>query len=254
MNAAALLALTAVALNGPALLLSLYIDKHGIPAGWGDQTTPRKRGTLARRLPLIGLNLSLLYGAAIPALWAFGGLFPMQAPPLWLGLLQLLLLVLADDLWFYFAHRLLHVHKELYRRIHKLHHEAFAPVPIEYIYAHPLEWMAGALGPVIVIGAILAVAGEMSAFVLVGWQAWRTLHELDIHSGLRSPLTRALPLWAGMKHHDLHHAKPTKGNYASSLTLWDRVFGTLILDGAAAPRAARSAPSAPAAPADEPAA
>lgn len=242
MSPAALLALAGLALNGPALLLSLYFDKHGIPARWADQTTPRKRGTLGRRLPLIAFNLSVLYGGALAALWAFGDLFPLRAPTLAEALLGFPLLVLADDLWFYLLHRTLHLNKELYRRIHKLHHEAFAPVPIEYIYAHPLEWMGGAIGPAIVIIALMLIFGELSAYLLVGWQAWRTLHELDIHSGLRSPLTARLPLWAGMKHHDLHHAKPTKGNYASSFTLWDQVFRTRIEEPAPRPPAARPTP------------
>ena len=235
MNVAALLAITALTLNLPALLVSLHFDRAGLPPGWDDQTTPRKRGTLKARLPLIATNLAVLYGSAIPGLWLVQDRFPLRLPTLGEGLAQFVALVLADDLWFYFVHRKLHVDKELYRRVHKIHHEAFAPVPIEYIYVHPLEWMAGALGPVLVVLGVLVARGEMSGLLLVGWQAWRTLHELDIHSGLRSPVTRALPLWAGMKHHDLHHAKPTRGNYASSLTIWDRVFATRI-DDAAQPR------------------
>jgi len=228
MNASVLLGVTALALNLPALAISLYFDRAGLPRAWDDQTTPRKRGALGARLPLIATNLAILYGSAIPGLWLVADRFPLRAPSLAEGLAQFVALVLADDLWFYFVHRKLHVDKELYRRIHKIHHEAFAPVPIEYIYVHPIEWMSGALGPVLVVLAVLLLRGEMSGYLLVGWQAWRTLHELDIHSGLRSPLTRWIPLWAGMKHHDLHHAKPTRGNYASSLTLWDRVFGTRI--------------------------
>jgi sterol desaturase/sphingolipid hydroxylase (fatty acid hydroxylase superfamily) len=236
MNVAGLMGLSALLIHVPTLLVSLYLDKAGLPAGLGDQTTSRKRGTLAARLPRIGLNLLALYGLALPALSAVDVLFPMAAPPLWIGVLQFVLLVLADDLWFYFAHRFMHENKEVYRRVHKIHHEAFAPVPIEYIYVHPVELMMGTLGPVIVIAATLLVAGEMSAYVLVGWQAWRTLHEIDIHSGLRSPFTAGLPLWAGMKHHDLHHARPTLGNYASSLTLWDRLLGTAIDQGGASQR------------------
>jgi sterol desaturase/sphingolipid hydroxylase (fatty acid hydroxylase superfamily) len=231
-NVAVLLAVTALALNVPALLVSLYFDRVGLPRSWDDQTTPRKRGVLRSRLPLIATNLAILYASAIPGLWLVRSRFPLRIPSLAEALVQFVLLVLADDLWFYFVHRKLHVDKELYRRVHKVHHEAFAPVPIEYIYVHPVEWMAGALGPVIVVVALLVLRGEMSGYLLVGWQAWRTLHELDIHSGLRSPLTRCIPFWAGMKHHDLHHAKPTRGNYASSLTLWDRAFGTMIDDRA----------------------
>ena len=68
----------------------------------------------------------------------------------------------------------------------------------------------------------------MSAWTLWVWGAWRIIHELDIHSGISARLGRFLPLFAGTEHHDMHHARPTMGNYASSLTLWDRVFGTEI--------------------------
>jgi sterol desaturase/sphingolipid hydroxylase (fatty acid hydroxylase superfamily) len=93
---------------------------------------------------------------------------------------------------------------------------------------HPIEWMSGAFGPVLVVLAIPAAQGEMSCYLLVGWQAWRTLHEIDIHSGLRSPLTRWVPLWGGMKHHDLRHAKPTRFNYSILLALLDCVFGATM--------------------------
>lgn len=232
MNAATLLALCTLALLVPGLIISLYIDKHGLPAAWDNQTTPRKRGTLGPRLPLIGFNLAMVYGSAIPALYFYRGLFPLSVPPWWMVIFQVIILMLVDDAWFYLIHRHLHTNKTLYKRIHKLHHEAFAPVPIEYIYAHPLEWSSGALGPVFAITGILLWQGEMSAYVLIGWQSWRVLHELDIHSGLRSPLTARIPLWASMKHHDLHHARPTQGNYASSFTIWDKVFGTCIAEKA----------------------
>lgn len=230
MNVVSLLAISAGLLNLGGLLVSLRFDKHGLPAGWDHQTTPRKRGVLGKRLPWIALNLTILYGTSLPGLYLVRDLFPMEAPGLLEWIVQMSVLVLFDDLWFYFSHRTLHVHKELYRRVHKRHHEAFAPVPIEYIYVSPAEWMIGAIGPALIVAVILLVQGQMSAWTFVGWQAWRTLHELDIHSGLRAPITRFLPLFAGMRHHDMHHAKPTKGNYASSLTLWDRVFGTLITE------------------------
>lgn len=230
MNVAVLLGISALVLNLGGLLVSLWFDRRGLPAGWDDQTTPRKRGMLPKRLPWIALNLALLYGGALPALVWAQDLFPMRAPGALEWLTQTAILVLADDLWFYWSHRTLHVHKGLYRLIHKRHHEAYAPVPIEYIYVHPLEWMLGAVGPALIVLGILLVQGQMSAWTFVGWQIWRTVHELDIHSGIRAPITRYIPLFAGMRHHDLHHAKPTKGNYASSLTLWDRVFRTLIVE------------------------
>lgn len=210
------------------LVISIPLDQNGVPAALDGQTVKRKPGTLRARLPLILFNLGLLCASAAPPLFLFSDLFSLTAPPVWVFVVQFALLVFLDDLWFYGVHRLIHENKTLYRMIHKKHHEAYAPVPIEYLYVHPLEWMAGGIGPAIAILLIIGTAGGMSAWTLWVWGAWRILHELDIHSGIAARLGRVLPLFAATEHHDLHHARPTMGNYASSLTLWDRVFGTEI--------------------------
>lgn len=224
----ALILLQLSATNGLGLVLSLVIERWGLPAGWSIQAAPRKPGTLRRHLPLIGLNyviIMVLSGISF-ALFSDGFHF---AKPGWVeGLLVFGSLVLIDDFGFYWVHRILHRNKELYRRIHKLHHKAYAPVPIEYFYAHPIEWMAGAMLPVFVIAGIILIMGSMNAWLLMAWIAFRQLHELDIHSGTKSPIGDWIPLWGKTLHHDLHHAKPNLGNYASTLDLWDRVFQTRI--------------------------
>lgn len=214
--------------NGVGLLVSLYFDKHGLPPGWNNQASPRKPGSLRPRLPLIALNLGIMIvGTALTLPFISGG-FSLALPTPLQVLAHLGLLFVADDLWFYGLHRLLHQHKGLYKRIHKLHHKAFAPVPIEYIYVHPLEWMSGAMGPILLMALIALVQGQMNAWTFLMWSTLRTLHELDIHSGIRSVLSRALPIVAPMEHHDLHHAKPNLGNYASTFLIWDRLLGTEV--------------------------
>ena len=215
-----------VALNAIGLAISLRLDQIDIPDKINARTVRRKPGTLRKRLPLIGLNLCLLIGLTTPALILAQDVFTLELPTLALGLGHFGLLVFVDDLWFYFFHRVLHENRFLYRKIHKRHHEAYAPVPIEYIYVHPLEWLGGGIGPAIGIGSIIIIFGEMSAYTLWFWGFWRTLHELDIHSGIASQLGRFVPLFADTTHHDIHHARPTQGNYASSLTLWDKMFRT----------------------------
>ena len=69
-------------------------------------------------------------------------------------------------------------------------------------------------------------AGWLVRLSLWGYLLVRNLHELDIHSGIISPLGKLMPIYAPAEHHDLHHSKPTKGNYASTFELWDRVLGT----------------------------
>ena len=133
---------------------------------------------------------------------------------------------MCDDFGFYWAHRAMHQYRWLYRRVHKYHHEAAAPVPIEFIYAHPLDALAGGVGTVLGFAVALLAFGEISAWTLWSGVAARLAHELLIHSGLRSVIGAYVPFFGIAEHHARHHERPTSGNYASTFTLWDRLFRT----------------------------
>ena len=187
-----------------------------------------KKGTYRKRLPLILLNLSLLFLLVFVSLFFAEDFFDMTWQPWWSITIQVLVFVLLDDVYFYFYHRTLHNVPILYSKIHKIHHRAFAPIPMEYIYVHPLEWMLGTIG--IVCGALLIVLvnGQISVHAFWIFSVIRNLHEVDIHSGLRSFFSHKIPLFAATEHHDFHHRKNTKGNYGSMFTFWDQLLGTDI--------------------------
>ena len=137
---------------------------------------------------------------------------------------QLFIILIFDDTFFYFLHRLMHENKYIYKKIHKIHHRANSPIPIDYLYVHPLEWMSGFIGPF--IGILLLGGVSIYAFWL--YLIVRNFHELDIHSGLKSSfLNRSFPFSGTNEHHDLHHAK-RDGNYSSTYTLWDTIFRTKL--------------------------
>jgi len=135
------------------------------------------------------------------------------------------IIFIIDDIFFYFVHRLIHVNKFLYKKIHRIHHEANMPIAIDYIYAHPLEWMVGYIGPF--IGILLY--GGISIYTFWLYLIIRNMHEIFIHSGINSSsfLYKIIPFAADNKHHDLHHEK-YNCNYASTFTFWDRVFKTQL--------------------------
>jgi sterol desaturase/sphingolipid hydroxylase (fatty acid hydroxylase superfamily) len=220
--------LVLLGINLFGLIISVLIERFGLPRGWSLQDTPRKPGMLRRHLPLILANLTVLISGAGLGFKLFGDFFPFVQPSLWETVFVFGGLVLFDDLGFYWVHRLLHTNKDWYRRFHKQHHRAYAPVPIEYIHAHPVEWMSGTTLPVGYIIGMILFTGSMNAWLLLAWVAFRQLHELDIHSGTPSVLGRFIPFYGTVRQHDLHHAKPHAGNYASTLDIWDRVFGTRI--------------------------
>ena len=136
--------------------------------------------------------------------------------------LFLLIILFFDDTFFYFLHRLMHENKYIYNKVHKIHHRANSPIPIDYIYVHPLEWMSGFIGPFI---GILALGGvDIYTFWL--YLFFRNFHELAIHSGIvTSRFSNIVPFYGTNEHHDLHHAK-RNGNYASTFIVWDKVFKT----------------------------
>jgi len=99
---------------------------------------------------------------------------------------------------------------------------------MEYIYAHPLEWMGGAIGSFLGILLIFLYSGEVSAWAFWIFSVIRNLHEVDIHSGIKSKISDRIPLYGSTEHHDMHHLKATKGNYGSMLKFWDLVLGTTV--------------------------
>ena len=183
-----------------------------------------------KRLPLIGFNIAIL---AIVSSIGLYYIFPVffDASLEFNGLvvlLQLLFVLFMDDLFFYFLHRWMHENKTLLKAVHSIHHRATAPLALEYLYVHPFEWMMGYVGPFI---GLLVIG---SFFDLSCWTFWiymliRNLHELDIHSGFKSLFSHWIPFWGESEHHDQHHEK-LNGNYASTFTIWDRVFDTKMKD------------------------
>jgi sterol desaturase/sphingolipid hydroxylase (fatty acid hydroxylase superfamily) len=213
-------------INVFGLIWTAATIQFGLPDNLRIQNRPHHWSTLRERLPLVFLNQGILMALIWMAISQFGDAFSTEIPP-WTALAaQLALIIVVDDAWFYGWHRIMHEHKGLYNRVHRIHHKAYAPLPIEYIYVHPLEWMVGGIGPCLGLALVNVFWGAIPAWTLWLYLLVRNLHELDVHSGIKSPLGLKVPLYAPAEHHDLHHAKPTKGNYASTLTLWDKVFRT----------------------------
>lgn len=178
------------------------------------------------RFPLILFNISILLGVGIVGIFLLQDFIAFELPTVWVFVWQLVLIFLIDDLYFYFYHSALHT-KFLYKHIHKTHHRSTMPIPMEYIFTHPLEWFFGAIGPFIGL-VVIASFSEINIYAFWAMSALRNLHELDIHSGIKSSkITSLIPFYGTTEHHDLHHSK-NRGNYASTFTLWDKVFGTEI--------------------------
>ena len=82
----------------------------------------------------------------------------------------------------------------------------------------------------IVVSAAIAflILGGVSFPTIVLFLIIKVLHELDIHSGIKSSLYRHLPFAGINEYHALHH-KYQDVHFASVFSLWDWVFRTNYL-------------------------
>ena len=179
---------------------------------------------LLNRIPLVTFNVSILILLNIIGLYFFKDTFIKDFNSYPILVLEVFTVLFVDDFFFYFLHRFMHENRFIYRKIHKIHHRANVPMPIEYIYVHPLEWMSGMIGPF--LGMILIGGISFESYLI--YLVIRNMHEIHIHSGIKTSLIhKILPFYGTNEHHDMHHAY-LNGNYASAFSFWDRMFKTVI--------------------------
>ncbi|XP_071103180.1 methylsterol monooxygenase 1-like [Haliotis cracherodii] len=143
-------------------------------------------------------------------------------PPWWNLALRCFGCAVIEDTWHFFLHWALH-DRRVYKYIHKVHHFFQTPFGMTAEYAHPLETII--LGFGFFIG-ILTFTNHM--MLMWAWVTVRLMETIDVHSGYYFPYLNPFhlcPFYAGAKFHDFHH-KNFIGNYGSTFTWWDKIFGT----------------------------
>uniref|UniRef100_A0A1I8HYV7 Fatty acid hydroxylase domain-containing protein n=2 Tax=Macrostomum lignano TaxID=282301 RepID=A0A1I8HYV7_9PLAT len=182
-----------------------------------DKNAPVDRRQLAKAIALVlfnqtvvGIPFSLL---AYQAFRLRGGVFHGELPTLQWVILEIGVCVLAEEVFFYYSHRLLH-HPSIYKHIHKIHHEWTAPIGIISLYAHPIEHVLSNLLPPCVGPLIM---GSHLGTVWV-WFCLALISTSIAHCGYHFPL---LP---SPEAHDFHHLKFV--NNFGVLGVLDSLHGT----------------------------
>ena len=218
-----------MAMNLMALGYSWMVLKLQFRKSQAIQPKDYKPDVLPRRIPLITLNIVLIWIFAFASFYIFQDFFVLEGfPSIWVFLIQFFMFFLIDDAWFYLMHRSFHEFPFLMQRIHKRHHTASKPFPLDYMYVNPLEWMLGMIGPALGVVTIMLVFGQMYAWPMWIMIVFRSLHEIQAHSGLRATWTRYSFFLGTSDHHDHHHSM-LNGNYGSITRIWDLIFGTEIV-------------------------
>jgi methylsterol monooxygenase len=193
------------------LLLPLEIWAPAIEAGAPHKIQPKKRIDTAKILPTVCTSVCELtvYGlpyivAVISVTVVTGGARGVRVdgplPPYSERAWMLVAHLLVNEFLFFYAHWALH-QGELYKRIHKKHHEFTAPFALAAVHAHPIELVVADLIP---FTAGFLVFRPHIFFVYM-WIFAACLGTQTHHSGYRFP-------WiADFDHqpdfHDFHHCR-----------------------------------------------
>lgn len=226
-----------------AIILSIFISSYLIAFIWSYLIvhTPLLKSRMLYEGPISGTlfikrnllafkNFLFLVSLAYVSLILVGDtFFSFERPSILYFTLNFLMFVVVDDVWFYGIHRTMHANKWLYKNIHIVHHKAQPPIPMDFLFTHPIEALTSTCGLVIGIMISIFLNGEISIYVFAAYSLYRTMHELILHSGLTVFSKKWLGIVGDSEHHFKHH-KFFNGNYASAFTYLDKLFETEIND------------------------
>lgn len=173
----------------------------------------------------IALNTLVTFAGWL--LWRAEVLVIPRGVPLWRGILDFLVVLLAMDLSMYLLHRLVHW-RWLYP-IHRHHHRFERTRPLTLFVVHPLETLGfGALWLVVISLVDPSLAGlclYMAANLLAGLLGHLGVEPLPRRC-TRVPIVREL----GTSTFHARHHLDVGSNFGFYTVAWDRLFGTLSED------------------------
>lgn len=150
--------------------------------------------------------------------------FPVAAPSLVEAVVQLFVCLVIFDLGYYGWHSLHHISRPLYRNIHSVHHEYYAPFVWVTQYTHACELTA-----VATMSMTIPIAMRAHPLVHWVWLSLVVLISIDSHTGYELPgcfsVDNIFPCCGGTRHHDTHHAYPIT-NFQPFFKYADKAFGT----------------------------
>ena len=154
----------------------------------------------------------------------------VEAQPWWQVLLDMVVILMFYDFFYYLTHRFLFHDSEYFngplKWVHAVHHQQKNPCRQDSSYIHPLEIAIGLGLYAVSIFVLSLVMGEFHVVtIIVTWLVFSeiNLHNHDLWEDERFPF-KYLAYMSKMHHN--HHARFTGGNFATISLLYDWLFGT----------------------------
>lgn len=132
--------------------------------------------------------------------------------------------LILQDTYFYFMHRLFHL-PSLFKRFHQGHHQSKIPTPWTSFAFDPLEAVFQALFLFAITFVVPLHYGVLLA-LLTTMTVWAVGNHLGFQIIPDSRLSRWWGGWCiGSTHHLVHHNRYTR-HYGLYFTFWDKLLGT----------------------------
>jgi lathosterol oxidase len=136
----------------------------------------------------------------------------------WL-ILTIPVLIIVNDFYFYWMHRILH-HKYFYKRFHQTHHLSTNPTPLASFCFHPVE----AILEFIWIFPVVFLV-PVNRYLLITYAIISFLNNVKGHLGIDIFPSHLNTIINSSKHHSLHHKNFTS-NFGLYFLIWDKFFKT----------------------------
>ncbi|XDD50564.1 sterol desaturase family protein [Leptospira sp. WS92.C1] len=143
-------------------------------------------------------------------------------------LLSIFLILVIQDFYFYWTHRLMHT-RLFFKAFHKIHHESITPSP----------WTAYSFSPweALIHGMIMPIVVSLfpvHTFALLIFMTFQIIRNVLGHSGYEMfpswlLTNRILKYINTNTNHDMHH-QYFRYNFGLYFTIWDEIFGTIHPD------------------------
>ena len=172
----------------------------------------------------IGLIINLTFFVAVLPF-----IVTMDYQPVWKVALDVFLILMVYDFFYYMTHRFVFHGKGFFRRVHAVHHQARSRVSsIDSLLLHPVEIFIGiALFYVVTVALSLVFGAPYNvATIIITTVIYTQINQINhCRIDLEGFPWKTLN-WIAIKH-DAHHLDMHKGNFATITLLFDRLFGTL---------------------------
>lgn len=143
---------------------------------------------------------------------------------LWYLGISFIAVLLLQDAYFYFIHRIVH-HRSLFKWVHHGHHQSITPTPWTSFAFDLPEAIIQAL---FFVGIVFIVPLHFITLIsaLLTMSVWAVINHLGFELFPASSPGHWLGKWLiGPSHHAIHHRRYTM-HYGLYFTFWDRLLGT----------------------------